>query len=107
VRRIIFERYPATLQLAWLRVAGNQGARTPGVDGRTVAHIEAEVGVPAFLDDVRARLAVLSEIPHEFADAIVRWSAITPRSLPRWPSTSAVYSGRSRRVPTRSTSPIR
>jgi (1->4)-alpha-D-glucan 1-alpha-D-glucosylmutase len=28
-------------------------------------------------DDVRARLAVLSEIPHEFADAIARWSRMT------------------------------
>jgi len=44
---------PATLRLAWDRVAGNQGARTAGVDGRTVAHIESEIGVPAFLDGVR------------------------------------------------------
>ncbi len=27
-------------------------------------------------DDVRARLAVLTEIPHEFADAIARWTAM-------------------------------
>jgi (1->4)-alpha-D-glucan 1-alpha-D-glucosylmutase len=27
-------------------------------------------------DDVRARLAVLSEIPHEFADAIARWAVL-------------------------------
>jgi (1->4)-alpha-D-glucan 1-alpha-D-glucosylmutase len=30
-------------------------------------------------DDVRARLLVLSEIPHEFADAIARWSRLTER----------------------------
>jgi (1->4)-alpha-D-glucan 1-alpha-D-glucosylmutase len=30
-------------------------------------------------DDVRARLLVLSEIPHEFADAIARWSKLTAR----------------------------
>jgi (1->4)-alpha-D-glucan 1-alpha-D-glucosylmutase len=30
-------------------------------------------------DDVRARLAVLSEMPHEFADAIVRWTALNER----------------------------
>jgi (1->4)-alpha-D-glucan 1-alpha-D-glucosylmutase len=30
-------------------------------------------------DDVRARLAVLSEIPHEFADAIARWSAMNDK----------------------------
>ena len=30
-------------------------------------------------DDVRARLAVLSEMPHEFADAITRWAAMNER----------------------------
>ncbi|WP_312637928.1 reverse transcriptase domain-containing protein [Streptomyces sp. RLA2-12] len=47
---------PATLRIAWERVAGNQGARTPGVDGRTVAWIESETGVPVFLAEVRERL---------------------------------------------------
>jgi len=45
---------PATLIVAFGRVAGNQGARTPGVDGLTVADIEEIVGVPGFLDDLRA-----------------------------------------------------
>src|SRR4051794_40445040 len=45
---------PATLMMAYLRVAGNQGARTPGVDGLRVADIEEQVGVPGFLDDLRA-----------------------------------------------------
>jgi RNA-directed DNA polymerase len=45
---------PATLIRAFDRVAGNQGARTPGVDGLTVAGIEEGVGVPGFLDDLRA-----------------------------------------------------
>ena len=44
---------PATLMMAFIRVAGNQGARTPGVDGLTVADIEEYVGVPGFLDDLR------------------------------------------------------
>jgi len=43
---------PATLIVAFDRVAGNQGARTPGVDGLTVADIEENVGVPGFLDDL-------------------------------------------------------
>ena len=30
-------------------------------------------------DDVRARLAVLTEMPHEFADAIARWSTLTSK----------------------------
>ena len=47
---------PATLIVAWERVAGNHGARTPGVDGRTVAYIESEIGLPAFVDDVRGQL---------------------------------------------------
>lgn len=47
---------PATLIVAFARVADNRGARTPGVDGLTVADVEAQVGVPGFLDDLRARL---------------------------------------------------
>jgi RNA-directed DNA polymerase len=51
-----FVHDPATLQIAWDRVAGNQGSRTPGVDGRTVAYIAAGIGVPVFLDGVREQL---------------------------------------------------
>jgi RNA-directed DNA polymerase len=47
---------PATLNVAFARVAGNQGARTPGVDGFTVTDIEQMVGVPGFLDDLRTAL---------------------------------------------------
>lgn len=47
---------PATLFVAFDRVAGNQGARTAGVDGLTVADVEELVGVPGFLDDLRSRL---------------------------------------------------
>jgi RNA-directed DNA polymerase len=47
---------PATLLMAFVRVAGNQGARTPGVDGLTVADVEDNVGMPGFLDDLRAAL---------------------------------------------------
>src|SRR2546426_5652430 len=46
----------ATLIVAFSRVAGNRGARTPGVDGLTVADVEAAIGVPGFLDDLRAQL---------------------------------------------------
>lgn len=48
--------HPATLLLAFDRVAGNLGARTAGVDGLTVADVEEYIGVPGFLDDLRARL---------------------------------------------------
>jgi RNA-directed DNA polymerase len=45
---------PATLLVAFDRVAGNRGANTPGVDGLTVAYVEENVGVSGFLDDLRA-----------------------------------------------------
>jgi RNA-directed DNA polymerase len=47
---------PATLTMAFARVAGNQGARTPGVDGLTVIEVEERIGVPGFLHDLRAAL---------------------------------------------------
>lgn len=47
---------PATLIVAFDRVAGNTGSRTAGVDGLTVADVEELVGVPGFLDDLRAHL---------------------------------------------------
>src|SRR5947209_19752045 len=47
---------PATLIVAFERVAGNTGANTPGVDGLTVTDVENVVGVPGFLDDLRTQL---------------------------------------------------
>ena len=47
---------PATLIVAFDRVAGNRGANTPGVDGLTAAYVEKEMGVPGFLDGLRAAL---------------------------------------------------
>lgn len=47
---------PATLVVAFDRVATNRGARTAGSDGLTVARVESEVGVPAFLDELRTQL---------------------------------------------------
>jgi RNA-directed DNA polymerase len=47
---------PATLFVAFDRVAGNAGANTPGVDGWTVAYVEASIGMPGFLSDLRAQL---------------------------------------------------
>jgi len=51
-----FVHDPATLVMAFDRVAGNQGANTPGVDGLTVAGVEERIGVPGFLDDLRTAL---------------------------------------------------
>lgn len=47
---------PAFLLVAWDRVRGNKGARTAGVDGRTVSRIEVVHGVEEFLDEVRDAL---------------------------------------------------
>jgi RNA-directed DNA polymerase len=47
---------PATLIVAFDRVAGNRGANTAGVDGLTVAVVEETVGVSGFLDDIRTQL---------------------------------------------------
>jgi RNA-directed DNA polymerase len=51
-----FVHDPATLIVAFARVAGNHGANTPGVDGVTAAYVGEHVGVPGFLDDLRAAL---------------------------------------------------
>jgi RNA-directed DNA polymerase len=42
--------------VAFARVAGNRGANTPGVDGWTVTLVEQRLGVPGFLEDLRAQL---------------------------------------------------
>ena len=47
---------PATLIVAFERVAGNTGSRTAGVDGLTVADVEEQIGVPGFLDDLGVQL---------------------------------------------------
>jgi RNA-directed DNA polymerase len=51
-----FVHDPATLIVAFDRVAGNRGANTAGVDGLTVSMVEEVVGAPGFLDDIRAQL---------------------------------------------------
>lgn len=51
-----FVHDPVTLIVAFDRVAGNRGARTPGVDGLMVADVEERAGVPGFLDDLRTSL---------------------------------------------------
>src|SRR5437764_10577292 len=54
-----FVHDPATLIVAYARVAGNRGANTPGVDGKTVAYVEERVGVREFLADLRAQLRLV------------------------------------------------
>ena len=47
---------PAFLLVAWMRVRGNKGARTPGVDGRTVNYVENVRGVEDFLGALRSQI---------------------------------------------------
>jgi RNA-directed DNA polymerase len=54
VFNLIYDR--ATLLVAWERVSGNRGARTAGVDAVTRYHVEAHVGVIAFLEELRGSL---------------------------------------------------
>lgn len=54
---------PAFLLVAWYRVRGNKGARTAGVDGKTVRSIEAGQGVEGFLDKLRSQLRELTFRP--------------------------------------------
>ena len=54
---------PAFLVIAWDRVASNKGARSAGVDGKTVASIEKSIGVNAFLEGLRSGLREQSFSP--------------------------------------------
>jgi RNA-directed DNA polymerase len=47
---------PAFLLVAWMRVRGNKGARSAGVDGQTAFYIEHQRGVDSFLAELRADL---------------------------------------------------
>src|SRR2546429_927542 len=47
---------PAFLLVAWVRVRGNKGARTAGVDGETAYYVEAVRGVGVFLGALRTSL---------------------------------------------------
>jgi RNA-directed DNA polymerase len=62
---------PAFLVVAWQRVAGNAGARTPGVDRATVAWIASRVGVEEFLQQVRDLLRARAFQPVEVRQVMI------------------------------------
>jgi len=62
---------PAFLVVAWQRVAGNVGARTPGVDRATVAWIASRIGVEQFLHDVREQLRARTFSPVEVRQVMI------------------------------------
>jgi RNA-directed DNA polymerase len=47
---------PTFLREGWLRVKGNKGGRTAGVDGITVEHVQRMIGEEQFLADLREDL---------------------------------------------------
>lgn len=62
---------PAFLTVAWERVAGNKGSRTPGVDRATVATIRSRDGVEAFLSEVREQLKTRTFTPVEVRQVMI------------------------------------
>jgi RNA-directed DNA polymerase len=72
---------PAFLMVAWERVAGNKGARTPGVDRATVAQIRHRDGVEAFLSEVREQLKVRTFTPVEVRQVVIPKVSGKVRSL--------------------------
>ncbi len=62
---------PATLLVAFHRVASNLGARTAGVDGLTVTDIEQLTGVSGFLDDLRAQLKTGTFRPQPVRERVI------------------------------------
>ena len=79
-----FVHDPATLIVAFARVAGNQGANTPGVDGVTAAWVEEQVGVPGFLDDLRAAFDLLWYQGMSQAEAAALLGVAVPTVKLRW-----------------------
>jgi hypothetical protein len=79
-----FVHDPATLLVAFGRVAGNRGAQTPGVDGLTADDVEAIIGVPGFLDDLRAQLkaGVIMNTKPKSKGLGIRFVSLLPQLTP-------------------------
>src|SRR3954471_5373547 len=72
---------PGFLLMAWQRVAGNTGSRTPGVDRATVAQIRSRIGVEAFLGEVREQLKARTFCPVEVRQVMIPKASGKLRSL--------------------------
>jgi len=62
---------PAFLLVAWVRVRGNKGARTAGVDGETAYYVETVRGVEVFLGELRSQLKDRSFRPLPVCERII------------------------------------
>lgn len=72
---------PAFLVVAWQRVAGNAGARTPGIDRATVSWIESWIGAEEFLQRVRTQLRARTFRPVEVRQVMIPKSSGKLRKL--------------------------
>jgi RNA-directed DNA polymerase len=62
---------PSFLLMAWERVAGNKGARSAGVDGRTVTVVRERIGVENFLAELREQLKSRSFQPSPVRERMI------------------------------------
>jgi RNA-directed DNA polymerase len=62
---------PAFLLVAWVRVRGNKGARTAGVDGETAHYVEAVRGVDGFLEELRVEVKSRSFHPLRLRERMI------------------------------------
>jgi RNA-directed DNA polymerase len=72
---------PAFLLVAWDRVRGNKGARTPGVDGATASSIEYGRGAGYFLSELRSALTGRSFRPLPVRERLIPKANGTLRRL--------------------------
>lgn len=68
---------PFVLSLAWYLLCGNQGSRTPGVDGVTVKTVKNRIGVVKWLSDIEHQLR-----ERTFEPDLVRRSRIEKQGKP-------------------------
>lgn len=62
---------PAFLRHAWERVSTNKGARTAGIDKTTAAWVETQIGVEAFLGQIRDSLKSGEFTPAEVRQVMI------------------------------------
>lgn len=72
---------PAFLVAAYERVRRNKGARTAGIDRATVAQIESQIGVEAFLGQIRAELKARTFRPVPVREVMIPKASGKMRSL--------------------------
>lgn len=62
---------PYYLAVAWMRVRGNKGGQTAGIDGETARTVEQGRGVDVFLRDLREQLKARCFQPHPVRERMI------------------------------------